>query len=82
METLRSEILEFVAVALAELRGIAQPREFAELRELEMDAADAGDVEHLRSIYTQAKNLRLFCERRKMSATIGATTLFPKRGAP
>lgn len=81
METLRSEVLEFIAVALAELRGIAQPRELAELRELEMDAEDVDDLEHLRAVYAHAKNLRLFCERRKMSAALEMPMPFPKRGA-
>lgn len=68
METLRHEVLEFIAVARAELRGLAQPREHAELRELEVDAEDVQSEEQLRAIYDHAKNLRRFCEGRKLSA--------------
>jgi hypothetical protein len=64
---LRSEILEFIEVAIVELKGKAQPREIAELRELAMDAQDAESQEQLVTIQAQAKNLREFCERRSRS---------------
>ncbi len=70
MESFRAEVLEYIAIALAELRGVAQPREHAELRELEFDAEDAENDEQLQKIFEQAKNLRTFCERRKLSAEV------------
>jgi hypothetical protein len=64
----RDEIIEFIEVAIVELRGVAQPRDVAELRELAMDAKDAEDEPQLDEILKQAKNLREFCEQRKLSS--------------
>jgi hypothetical protein len=64
----REEVVEFIEVALVELRGAAQPRDFAELRELAMDAKDAETPEQLDHILKQAQNLRAFCEQRKKSS--------------
>jgi len=77
VEPLRSEVTEFIEVAVVELKTIAQPRELAELRELAMDARDAETKEQLDSIYAQAKNLREFCEKRSRS-----TGNFPKMVMP
>ena len=64
---LRYEVLEFIEVALVELRGEAQPQDLAALRELSMDANDAESLEQLEGILAQAKNLRRFCENRAKS---------------
>jgi hypothetical protein len=68
----REEVLEFIEVSLVELKGIALPRDLAELRELAMDVRDAEDLTQLKAIHEQAKNLRDFCERRARS-----TSAFP-----
>ena len=73
MNELRAQVLEFIEVAIVELRGVAQPRDVAELRELAMDAEDAETAEQLASIQQQAENLRAFCERRKMSSVKSPT---------
>lgn len=67
MENLREEVLEYIAVALVETRPMAQPRDLAALRELELDAKDAESEDQLRAILGQAQNLRAFCEDRKVS---------------
>jgi hypothetical protein len=64
---LRVEVVEFIEVAIVELRGVAQPRDIAELRELAMDARDAESDDELHGILAHAKNLREFCEKRTMS---------------
>ena len=43
----KDEVVEFIEVAIVELRGVAQPRDVAELRELAMDAKDAESAEQL-----------------------------------
>lgn len=63
----RHEVIEFIEIAKVELKGIAQPRDIAELNELMLDANDAESEEQLSAIYAQAKNLREFCERRSKS---------------
>jgi hypothetical protein len=70
----RDEVVEFIEVAIVELRNFAQPRDIAELRELEMDARDATTNDQLGEILRQAQNLRAFCEQRKRSSgdVIGA----------
>jgi hypothetical protein len=73
----RNEVIEFIEIAIVELRAMAQPREIAELRELAMDARDADALEQLESILAQAKNLREFCEKRTRS-----TGNFPKTVPP
>ena len=74
MNELRAQVREYIEVAIVELRGVAQPRDVAELRELAMDAEDAETDEQLASIHQQAENLRAFCERRKMSSVKSPTT--------
>ncbi len=64
----RDEVVEFIEVAIVELRGVALPRDIAELRELEMDAKEAETPEQLDRIHAQATNLRTFCEQRKKSS--------------
>jgi len=64
----RHEVIEFIEVAIVELRGVAQPRYIAELRELAMDAKDAESDAQLDEILEQARNLREFCEKRKLSS--------------
>lgn len=64
----RDEVVEFIEVAIVELRGVALPRDIAELRELAMDAKEAETIEQLDRILAQAKNLRAFCEQRKKSS--------------
>jgi hypothetical protein len=77
VEDFRTEVTEFIEVAIVELRTMAQPREIAEMRELGMDARDAETKEQLDSILAHAKNLREFCERRTRS-----TGNFPKMMTP
>ena len=79
MDELRAQVLEYIEVAIVELRGVAQPRDVAELRELAMDAEDAETTEQLTSIQQQAMNLRAFCERRKMSSVKSPTLPPPGR---
>jgi hypothetical protein len=67
MTELREEVLEYIEVAKMELKGMAQPRDIAELNELALDVNDAQSDEQLQGIYAQAKNLREFCERRSRS---------------
>jgi hypothetical protein len=67
--TFRDEVIENIEVALVELKGIAQPRDLAELGELLLDAKDAHDAEQLQRIHEQAKSLRAFCEKRHTSSS-------------
>jgi hypothetical protein len=67
MVDLREEVLDYIEVAKVELKGMAQPRDIAELNELALDVKDAEAEEQLQAIYAQAKNLREFCERRSKS---------------
>ena len=69
MGDLKSEIIEFIEIALVELRGVAQPRDFAALRELLLDARDAKDAVQLTRIREQAEALRAFCEGRHDSGS-------------
>ena len=62
------EVSEYIEVAIAELRGVAQPRDIAELRALMLDVLEAETLEQLSSIRAQAHNLREFCERRTSSS--------------
>jgi hypothetical protein len=73
------EVLEYIEVAKVELKGIAQPREIAELSELALDVKDAESKEQLEAIYAQAKNLREFCERRSKSTAAMPRTIPPPR---
>jgi hypothetical protein len=67
----REEIHETVESLLVELRGIAQPHEIAQLRELDLDAADAQQHEQLEQIAAQVESLRVFClNRAKSSAAL------------
>jgi hypothetical protein len=66
----RDEVIELIEVALVELKGIAQPRDLAQLRELLLDAKDADDSEQLMRILEQAKGLRKFCEGRHDSGSV------------
>jgi hypothetical protein len=67
VSALRDEVIMVIEVALAELKGIAQPRDVAQLSELLADAKDAEDAEQLTRIREQAKSLRAFCEGRHES---------------
>lgn len=67
MDQSRENVLEYIEVAIVELRGKAQPRDIADLRELALDARDADSAESLAGILAQAQNLRKFCELRAMS---------------
>jgi hypothetical protein len=66
-EHARREISETVEILVVELRGIAQPHEIAQLRELALDAADAEAPEQLAKIATQIESLKAFCLNRAMS---------------
>ena len=68
MTELRQEVLELIAVAIVELRDLAQPRDISQLRELELDAIDADSDDQLRGIAAQVENLRGFCMSRKKSS--------------
>ena len=57
-----------IAVAIVDLRDVAQPRDLAQLRELELDAFETDSPDQLRRIAEQAENLRRFCLSRKKSA--------------
>lgn len=63
----RAEVLELIEVAIIELKGVAQPHEVAQLRELGLDAVDAESPASLASIIQQVKSLREFCEKRAKS---------------
>jgi hypothetical protein len=79
VEHLRSEVLEFIEVAIVELKGMAQPRDIAELRELAMDVRDADSEDAIVQIRQQAQNLREFCEKRSKS-TGKFPSVFPPPG--
>ncbi len=76
MGELQDQVVEFIEIALAELKGFAQPRDMAQLSELLLDAKEAEDAEQLRAVERQAKALRAFCESRRNS---GASTPPKKR---
>jgi hypothetical protein len=67
MSQLRDSVVEMIEVALIELRGIAQPRDLAQLSELLLDAKEAEDAEQLERIRAQAESLQRFCESRRAS---------------
>jgi hypothetical protein len=67
-EATREEINETVESLVADLRGIAQPHEIAQLRELALDAADAETQEQLEKIAAQVESLRVFCLNRARSS--------------
>jgi hypothetical protein len=70
-ELTSSDIHETVETLVAELRGIAQPHEIVQLRELALDAADAETPEQLAQIAVQVEGLRVFClNRAKSSAAL------------
>ena len=71
MSALRDSVVDEIEIALVELRGVAQPRDLAQLQELLLDAKEAEDAEQLQRIDTQARSLRAFCEgRRNSGATV------------
>ncbi|MFO0679313.1 MAG: hypothetical protein U0169_22490 [Polyangiaceae bacterium] len=76
-ELSKDAVIEDIAVALVELKSVAQPHELAALRELELDARDADTADQLDQIARQVKNLRQFCESRTRS-----TAAFPAIGRP
>ena len=63
----QAEIVEIIEVAIIELKGIAQPHEITQFRELALEAKDAGTHEALVTIFEQVKSLRAFCEGRAKS---------------
>jgi hypothetical protein len=67
-EATREEISETVEALVVELRGVAQPHEIAQLRELALDAADAETQEQLVQIAAQVEGLRVFCMNRAKSS--------------
>ena len=67
MSDLQESVVETIEIALVELRGIAQPRDIAQLSELLLDAKDTEDVEQLERIRQQVNALRSFCEGRHES---------------
>ena len=69
MSQLRESVVEMIEVALVELRGVAQPRDLAQLSELLLDAKETEDDEQLERIHEQAKSLRRFCESRRASGS-------------
>ncbi|MGO8997066.1 MAG: hypothetical protein ACLQVI_27440 [Polyangiaceae bacterium] len=70
-ECTREEISETVESLVVELRGVAQPHEIAQLRELALDAAEAEAPEQLAKIAAQVESLRVFClNRAKSSAAL------------
>ena len=77
---LRAQIIEFIEIAVVELKNVAQPREIGELRALGLDAEDADSVEQLELIKKQAQNLREFCESRKMSSNDYVSAFMPPQG--
>jgi hypothetical protein len=79
MTDFREEVLEYIEIAKVELKGMAQPRDIAELNELALDVKDAESEEQLQAIYAQAKNLREFCERRSRSTGAMPRTIPPPR---
>lgn len=71
----RAEVLELIEVAIIELKGVAQPHEVAQLRELGLDAQDADSPDSLANIVQQVKSLRAFCEKRAKSGAAFPATL-------
>jgi hypothetical protein len=69
MSALRDSVVDEIEIALVELRGVAQPRDLAQLQELLLDAKEAEDAEQLQRIDLQARALRAFCEGRSASST-------------
>ncbi len=70
-ESSREEIRETVETLVVELRGVAQPHEIAQLRELALDAAEAETDDQLVKIAAQVESLRVFClNRAKSSAAL------------
>jgi hypothetical protein len=67
MALTREAITETVATLVVELKGIAQPHEIAQLRELALDAEETSEAEQLRLIAAQVESLRLFCLNRAQS---------------
>ncbi len=65
----KEDVEELIEVTIIELRGIAQPREVSELRELALDAREADAEDQLRAIARQVERLREFCEARKQSSS-------------
>jgi hypothetical protein len=64
----REGISETVAALVVELKGIAQPHEIAQLRELALDAEEAEEAEQLVQIAAQVESLRMFCLNRAKSS--------------
>jgi hypothetical protein len=78
-ETTREEIDETVATLVVELKGIAQPHEIAQFRELALDAADADAPDQLAKIAAQIESLRNFCLSRAMSGAAHQLSIPVKR---
>jgi hypothetical protein len=74
------QLVEYIEIALVELRGIAQPRDLADLRTLALEAEEADDDAQLDAILEQAKNLRKFAESRKASALRTPMQSYPPPG--
>jgi hypothetical protein len=79
VEHARREISETVEVLVVELRGIAQPHEIAQFRELALDAADAEAPDQLAKIATQIESLKAFCLSRALSGAAHELSL-PVKG--
>ncbi len=58
-----------IEVALVELRGVAEPRDLAQLHELLLDARDTDESEQLTRIREQASRLGAFCWSRHDSSS-------------
>ena len=71
----QAEILELIEVAIIELKGVAQPHEITQFRELALDAKDADTPEALATIFQQVNSLRAFCESRAKSGAAYPATL-------
>jgi hypothetical protein len=71
----RAEIQELIEVALIELKGVIQPHEVAQLRELGLDAEDTESPDALANIVQQVASLREFCEKRAKSGAAFPATL-------
>jgi hypothetical protein len=76
----QKQVVEFIEIAVVELRGIAQPRDLAELRTLALEAEEAENDQQLDAILEQAENLRRFCESRKASALRTPMQSYPPPG--
>ena len=74
----QEEIIEIIEVAIIELKGVAQPHEITQFRELALDAKDADTVDALMNIFEQVKSLRAFCESRAKSGAAYPTTTLPR----